>query len=293
MPQSRFVDFSLLGLVVFAWSTSWIALKLQTGVIAPEVSVFWRFLFAAPLVFLWALARKTRLAFSLPDHLWFALLGGCIFSTNFILFYHGAAHLPSGLLSVVFSLASIVNLALAFVLFGERASTRVLVGGFAGFAGVALMFQPEIAKAGASGSALTGLALCAAGTLFFCTGNMVSSRLQKRGLPVVGAASWGMLYGALWSAVLALMRGAAFSVEWTLAYLGGMAWLVVISTIVAFLSYLTLLGRIGPGRAGYATVLFPVFALAISAIVEDYRPTLLALAGLGLVALGNVLVMRR
>ena len=45
-------------------------------------------------------------------------------------------------------------------------------------------------------------------------------------------------------------------------------------------------------RAGYATVIFPVFALLISTGLEGYRWTLFALAGLVLVAVGNVLVIR-
>ena len=57
--------------------------------------------------------------------------------------------------------------------------------------------------------------------------------------------------------------------------------------------YLALLGRIGPDRAGYTTVLSPVLALIISTFVEDYRWSALALIGLALVAAGNVLVLRR
>lgn len=293
MKRDTLINLALLGTVVFAWSTSWIALKAQTGVIAPEVSVFFRFLIAAPLVFLWALLAGARIHLSAREHLGSALLGTLIFSTNFILFYHGARHLPSGLLSVVFSLASVINLALAFVLFGERASWKVLLGGFLGFGGVALMFQPQIAKADGSPLVYSGLALCAAGTFCFCLGNMVSSRLQKRGLPVIGASAWGMVYGTAWAGLLGLIRGATFTVETTWAYLGSMLYLATVCTVVAFLTYLTLLGRVGPARAGYATVLFPVFALMISAAFEDYHLTLPALAGLAAVAIGNVLVLRR
>ena len=74
---------------------------------------------------------------------------------------------------------------------------------------------------------------------------------------------------------------------------GVLFWLALISSVLAFWSYLTLLGRIGAGRAGYATVLFPVFALMLSAVVEDYRFTLLGIAGIALVGLGNILVLKR
>ncbi|MNZ95378.1 hypothetical protein D3C78_1145240 [compost metagenome] len=63
--------------------------------------------------------------------------------------------------------------------------------------------------------------------------------------------------------------------------------------MIAFTTYLTLVGRMGPERAAYCTVLFPVVALNISAFAEGYQWTLPAVAGLGLVMLGNVLVFRK
>ena len=65
-----------------------------------------------------------------------------------------------------------------------------------------------------------------------------------------------------------------------------------VGTVVAVAAYLTLLGRIGPARAGYATVMFPVFALLISTALEGYQWTVYAVAGLGLVTMGNILVIR-
>ena len=62
--------------------------------------------------------------------------------------------------------------------------------------------------------------------------------------------------------------------------------------VVAFAAYLSLLGRIGAARAGYATVIFPVFALLISTVMEGYVWTAWAVAGLALVAAGNVFVIR-
>lgn len=49
----------------------------------------------------------------------------------------------------------------------------------------------------------------------------------------------------------------------------------------------------GPARAAYCTVLFPVVALSISTVVEGYRWTPYAIAGLALVMLGNLLVFTK
>ncbi|WP_338110031.1 hypothetical protein [Roseibium polysiphoniae] len=66
----------------------------------------------------------------------------------------------------------------------------------------------------------------------------------------------------------------------------------MISSVVAFGSYLTLLGRIGSARAGYATVIFPVVALSISTVFEGYQWTGSAILGLACVLFGNILMLR-
>ena len=63
--------------------------------------------------------------------------------------------------------------------------------------------------------------------------------------------------------------------------------------MVGFWSYLTLLGRIGADRAAYATVLFPIVALALSTWFEGFQWTLLAALGVALVLLGNVLILTK
>ncbi len=285
-------DLGLYGLTVFSWGFSWIAMKGQVANVAPEVSVFWRFVLAASVMLGWSLIRRERLAFPVKTHLRFAALGLFIFSTNFTLFYYGAKYLPSGLLAVVFSLASVFNLILGVVLFRQRPKLIILAAGLIGFSGIALMFWPQIAGAELNLDALKGLALCTIGTLSFCLGNMVSSSNQKAGISITSATTWGMIYGAALLGTFSLLRGDSFTVEPTLTYLGSLAYLSIIASVLAFASYLTLLGRIGPARAGYSTVIFPVVALTVSTIFEGYVWTFAALLGLVFVIAGNVIMLR-
>ena len=149
-PQStsfRFTgfDFSLYAAIIFAWSTSWYPLSLQVGVVAPEVSLTWRFAGASILMFLFLIITKRQIRFSFANHARFALLGVLIFSTNFLMFYYAALEgLASGLLSVIFSTASITSLILSSLLFRQRADKRVALGGVIGLCGIALVFWPEI-----------------------------------------------------------------------------------------------------------------------------------------------------
>jgi drug/metabolite transporter (DMT)-like permease len=287
-------DAFLYVAIVFVWSTSWIGIKFQVAAsVAPEVSLVWRFALAACGMWVWTLARRERIYFPVRVHLRFALMGVLMFSSNFLLFYLGASALPSGLLSVVFSLASVFNLFLAALFLKARIEPRVLIGGLLGFSGIAAMFWPQIARTQFDTASAIGLGLCVAGTLSFCLGNMLSSTAQRDKLPILPSTAWGMVYGTAFLAVLAAVQGQAFTFAFTLPYVGSLLWLSLMSSVIAFWAYLTLLGRIGAARAGYTSVIFPVFALLISTVFENYQWTAPAYVGLGLAIAGNLFVLSR
>lgn len=294
MPRSRLspLDVTLYGIVVFAWGFSWIAMHYQIGVVEPEISVVWRFAIAAPVMFAIAAMRGERLLFSRAEHLALALLGITLFCANFTLFYYGAKWITSGLLAVIFSLASIINIWLGALVLGAPIDRRVVAGGALGFLGVAAMFYPQLAGTSFNREVMTGLVICVGGTLSFCIGNMISVRLQRRGIPVFAASGWGMTYGSAMLALFAALCGQPFIIEPSAGYIGGLLYLALIGSVVAFACYLTLLGRIGADRAAYSTVMFPVVALGVSTLVENYRWTIPAAFGLLAVLAGNLLVLR-
>jgi drug/metabolite transporter (DMT)-like permease len=74
---------------------------------------------------------------------------------------------------------------------------------------------------------------------------------------------------------------------------GSLAFLAVFGSILAFGAYLTLVGRIGAGRAGYAMVAIPVVALALSTLMEGLRWHGWLVVGVALCLLGNLLVLPR
>lgn len=284
-------DYLLYGLVVLIWGTSWVAIHMQYGLVAPEVSLVWRFVIAAGVMMAWVVATGRNIRFSFRDHLRFAGLGLSMFSTNFVLFYYAGLSTPSGLLAVVFSLASIFNMVLGVILFAQRPAPRTLVAAFFGFLGVVALFWPQVAKTGLGLAGFQGLLMCAAGTLCFCMGNMLSVSNQKRGLPIASSTAWGMTYGAGLLLAFSLMRDQTFQIEWTPRYLVSLLWLALVASIGAFTAYILLLRRIGADRAGYSTVLYPVLALGLSVVTEGYVIQPIAMAGLALVLFGNALML--
>jgi drug/metabolite transporter (DMT)-like permease len=291
-PRLTAFDVLLYGTVVLAWGFAWIGIHFQVGPVAPDVSILWRFLIGGAVMLALAWWRGERLRFTPQQHASFALLGVMLFCLNYLFMYMAAETLPSGLLSVVFSLASFFNVWLGAIFLGAPIDRRVVLGGLLGALGMAAMFHPQFEGSGFSRSAVAALVLSILGTLAFCLGNMVSAALQRRAIPVFSGTGYGMLYGSAALALYAAARGHAFIIDWSPAYLIALAYLTLVGSILAFACYLTLLGRIGADRAAYATVLGPVVALVISTFVENFRWSLPAAIGLAAVLIGNVLVLR-
>jgi drug/metabolite transporter (DMT)-like permease len=285
-------DYILYAVTIFTWGSSWYAMHLQLGIVAPEVSLFWRFSGAALLMMILARVRREPLHFSLTQHLRFAALGACLFSTNLLMYYNAGLTVNSGLLAVFFSLAAIVNPLMATVVLKQPLQPRLLIAALVGIVGVMLMFRPEALLDNKDGAG-RGLMFAAMGTLLFSSGNMISGRIQYAGISVLSANAWGMVYGSTLLGLVAFVNGRPFIIEPTLPYMGSLLWTIVFSSVIAFFVYLTLLGRIGAARTSYTTVLFPVLALLISTAFENYHWT--PLGGLGLLCVlgGNLMGMVR
>jgi drug/metabolite transporter (DMT)-like permease len=101
-----------------------------------------------------------------------------------------------------------------------------------------------------------------------------------------------MFYGATTLYIAAVFLDIPISVDWRQDYLLSLIYLAFFATVLAFWAYVSLIGRIGADRAAYTTLIFPVVALTISSVLEDYHWTLWSATGLFLVVAGNWLAMR-
>jgi len=287
------MNLSLYLLTVLIWGTTWIAIKLQVGVVAIPLSIAYRFSLAALVLFaLLLLSRRLQPLGRRGQAICFAQ-GLCLFCVNFLCFYTASQWIPSGLIAVVFSTATLWNALNARIFFGQRIAPNVLGGGAFGLAGLALLFWPELSGHQATRETFYGLGLALLGTLCFSAGNLLSSLQQKAGLRPLSTNAWGMLYGSLILLAICLVQGVPLTFDSSPQYVWSLLYLAIPGSVIGFTAYLTLVGRMGPERAAYCTVLFPVVALNVSAFAEGYQWSLPALAGLGLVMVGNVLVFRK
>lgn len=275
------------------WGSTWLAIKYQLGVVAPEVSVAYRFALAAALLSLWCVVTRRSLRFSLRNHACLSALGVTLFGLNYIGVYWAERYVTSGLVAVMFSTIVFMNPVGMAMVFGTPLTAQTLVAATLGVAGVTLLFLPELVQVSRGGAAAYGIAFGLGATLIASGGNLVAIRNQNAGIPTFPGIAWGMAYGALTAALVALMEGVPWSVDAQPAYLVSLVYLAVFGSIVAFGAYLTLLKRVGGGPAAFVGVATPVIALALSTLFEGYRWTWVALAGVVLAMLGNWLALRQ
>ena len=275
---------------VLIWGTTWLAIYWQLGDVPIVVSVFYRFALGAVLLLPALLFLNKARVTNLKDHGFLVLLGGCLFCLNFICFYNATRYMPSGLVSVIFSLATIYNAINGRIFYKDKISSKVVIAAVVGFIGLTLLFWNEVAGQNENKELLSGIGLAVLGTLFFSFGNMISRRNSQAGVKPMVANAWGMFYGSLLLLIIITLSGTEIVVPTTGQYLFALIYLSVFGSIVAFTTYFLLIERIGANRAAYATVLFPIIALLLSSIYEGYIWTWTSYLGLTFTLGGIILI---
>jgi drug/metabolite transporter (DMT)-like permease len=282
----------LYAITVAVWGTSWLAISFQLGEVNALVSVAHRMALAAILCAALTWLRRAFVRLSAIDHLRIFVQGLCLFCCNYLFIYAATESLSSGLVAVVFSTMVILN-ALGGALFLDAPlRVAVVLGGLLGIVGMAVLFYPELGTLSWNDSRLRALGTCFLGTLCASAGNLLAAGNLRRGLTILTCNSWGMFYAAATLYLAALVLHIPIRVSLEQDYLLSLLYLAFVSTVLAFWAYMSLLARIGADRAAYTTLLFPIVALVVSSLVEDYRWSLFSVAGLLLVLGGNWLALR-
>jgi drug/metabolite transporter (DMT)-like permease len=280
-------------ITVVIWGSTWLAIKYQLGIVSPELSIAYRFGLAASILILFSLVRRLPMRFELKSHGFFALQGFLLFSLNYFLVYLAEGYLTSGLVAITFSLIIITNVIFGAVFLGNPIRTKVVIGAIFGLAGLAFVFWPELSAFNLSSQKVLGMGLSFIATISASLGNVVSARNQRHDLPVIQTNAYGMLYGAFFMFLLAIFRGAQLEFDTSASYIFSLLYLAIFGSVIAFGSYLTLLGRIGLDRAAYVTVIFPIIALLLSTVFEGLQWGAAQLVGVALVLLGNAVVLSK
>lgn len=283
----------LYATVVLIWGSTFAAIPYQFGIVAEEISVAYRFAIAAAALFLFAIAAGKRIWLPWRYYPMVMLQGFLLFSLNYFFVYRGTVHITSGLVAVSFSFIVVSNAFFERVFFRTPLEGRLLIASLLGMLGITLIFWPEVTALSLQDRTIFGLLMVAIGVIIASLGNMAAVVNTGRNLPVVAVNAHAMAWGTLLSFLAAAILGHEFNFSFEPGYIWSLLFLAIFGSAIAFGCYLVLIRKIGSARAAYSSVLFPVVALAISTLLEDYQWSVLAVIGVTLTMGGNWLVLRR
>lgn len=260
------------------WGSTFFAITLQLGDVAPAVSVAYRFGLSAAALFAWCAVRGDKLMLSWRAQRWLMLQGGATFALSYICTYSSEQYLVSGLVAVLFALMVFWSPILNRIVFGTPVSWRTWNAGIIAVAGVTLLFFHSIQGAwhdimtGGEGHFLLGLGLALTATVASTVGNLIVVKVRAESSNVLLTMAWSMMWGTLIVAAWALATGQSFTLSSEPTYWGGLLYLSLFGSVIAFAAYFTLIHRIGSDKAVYITVVTPVISVLLSIQLEHFRP---------------------
>ena len=278
---------------LICWSPTWYLIKFQFGVVDPLISIFYRFFIASIIVFIFLILSKKKMSFNLHQHLSFLLLGVTLFSLNYIFFYLANTYLISEIVTIAFSTILIMNILGERIYFKIKSSKETLFAAGFGIVGILIIFGNELLNFKLEDKTHIGIILSFIATFWASTGNLIHQKNSKDKIPFIQSIAYGMLYGSIFTLIVAKFRGAEIIFDNSISYILSFLYLSVIGSVVAFYLYLKLLESIGSARAGYIGVIMPIVALIISTIFEGLQWTNNLIFGLPVLIFGCVLILNQ
>ncbi|MFZ3287359.1 MAG: EamA family transporter [Telluria sp.] len=267
--------FTLASLI---WGSTFWAITLQLGEVAPAVSVAYRFGLASATLFTWCLLRGDSLRLPWRVQRWTMAQGFLTFGLSYVCTYSAEQYVVSALVAVLFALIVFWNPICNRIAFGTRISWRTWAAGAVAVGGVGLLFYRSIAlawqdiAAGGSGHFLLGLVLGVLATLSAAAGNVVVIKLREQSANLMLTMAWAMLWGTVLVSAWALLSGQHFALPQAPRYWMGLVYLAIFGSVIAFNAYFTLINRIGSQKAVYIGVVTPVISVLLSIWLEHYNP---------------------
>jgi len=283
------IPFALTSLI---WGSTWYGIRDQLDAAPPAWSVTWRFLLAGVGMFVLAKMRGLDLRMDRRGH-WYALgIGASQFFLNYNLVYQAELYITSGVVAVLYGLMIPTNAILAHKVLDQPITPRFLVGAAVGLVGTALLLIHEARTTDFGDLVWLGLGLTVVGIVTASGANVLQAMPGARHQPILVLLGWSMLYGTALDAVFAWATTGPPVLPLDARYLGGVAYLGILGSVVTFPLYFQLIRDLGAGRAAYLNAVVPVIAMLLSTLLEGYRWSALAVSGAVLAIVGMVLALR-
>jgi drug/metabolite transporter (DMT)-like permease len=278
--RTALLPFLAVGFTLVAWASAFVAIRGVGEDLSPGALALGRLL-VGTLVLGVLLAPRGWVR---PSRGQWALLAGC--GIGWFGIYNVALNaaeqtLDAGTTAMLVNIGPILIAVLAGLLLGEGFPRRLLGGIAIAFAGVVII---GLATRSATAE-LTGVLLCILAASTYALG-VVAQKPVLRGLPPLQVTFTACAIGAVvclpWAGALVSDLGTASA-----GAVGGMVYLGVVPTALAFSTWAYSLARMDAGTLGVTTYLVPPLVVLLGWLLLDEVPPGLAVVG-GAVCLAGV-----
>jgi drug/metabolite transporter (DMT)-like permease len=283
-PASRMAVVSAFAVVYLVWGSTYLAIGIAVRDLPPGLLAGVRFILAGLLMVSLARVRGQALPRSKGD--WGNIV---ILATAFIVLGNGVVTwaqqwVPSNQAALIIATSALFTA--WFGTFGRRGvplSNATRLGLVAGLVGTALLVWPEgTVEDVPGGDLLWPKAAILLSTLAWSWGVMRSRNAVVSVSPLMFAACQ-MLVGGLILATVGLARGELADWSWTVRGIGGMLYLTVFGSCLAYATYMWLINQTTPARLGTIAYVNPAIATLLGWWILDESLSGLQFGGMAVI----------
>jgi len=280
------VEWSMLLLLSMLWGGSYFFVEIALLEWSPLLIVAVRVVIACIVIWGIVLAAGLPVPRSLLAWMAFFWMGLLNNIFPFLLIVWGQKEIESGLAAILTAAAPIFSVIVAGVCLKDEPVTRSrLLGAVLGLVGVAALIGPS-ALAGLDANLLAQLAVLGA-ALSYAFAGVYARRFTRMNIDPIVAASGQLLMSSLIMILLVLaFEAPAQLIESSAKVWAAVGLMAVFSTALAYILYFRLLASAGATNAILVTLLIPVTAILLGALVLDERLQWLHFLGMAVIGLG-------
>ncbi len=280
-------------ILAIIWSTTWIFIKVGLADLPPIAFSSARFLISVAILL--AVIAVQRLPFPRTAKEWrlIALTGVLQFSVNYSMVFWSEQYITSGLAAVLQSTIPVFGLLLAWIFLpDERITPQKIAAVLLGIAGVAVIFIDQLRVE--NWMAFAGCCAIVVGA-YAAAQSSILIKAKASGMHPAVLVCCQMICGLPAIIIFSLVtEGNPLGFNWSLKAWACTLYLAVLGSVVAFWLYYWLLSRIESTKAMMISLVTPLLAVVIGAVVAGETLPAQTLAG-GLLIIGSIalIVFRR
>ena len=289
-PRLDLTSALLLLFLSVLWGASFLFAKIAVGAIPVFVALAARVMIGAASLGLYLIVTRHELPRELRIWRMFLFMGVFNNAIPFALLFWAQTEITAGLGAILNAMTPIFTLIVAHFLTRDEKITRdKLIGIGIGFCGVAVLVGPSLLLD--PGRAALAKVACIVASVSYGFASVFGRRFAREGVSPLSATFGQIVTSSLVIFPIALFFHpvatlAAAPVEVYLALLG----LGIISTAFAYVLFYKILARAGATNVSLVTLLVPVSATILGALVLDETLTPMQGLGMALISIG-LLVM--